>query len=142
VTEETIAELGFRRSPPAFECLVADVGNGSLAGVLVFYVVPFAIRAQPTFYMKELYIRSEDRGQGIGEALMRVAAAEAIRRACVLMKWQVATWNTGAASFYTRLGATPDPVWVDYQLSADAIGRLAASVPTSAEQPNDLTSER
>ena len=127
VTEETLAEQGFRRSPPDFECLVAESPDGALAGMLVFYMIPFTFTARPTFYMKELYIAAEHRGHGVGAELMRAAAAEAERRGCGLMKWQVSNWNVAAASFYTRLGATPDPVWVDYTLDVQALAALARS---------------
>jgi hypothetical protein len=56
--------------------------------------------------------------------LMRVAAAEAVRRGCGLMKWQVARWNDRATRFYERLGATADSEWVDYSLSREDCERL------------------
>ncbi|MEP7345518.1 MAG: GNAT family N-acetyltransferase, partial [Gemmatimonadaceae bacterium] len=128
VTEETLAEVGFHCAPPGFECLVAETDNGGLAGMLVFHLIPFTVNARPTLYMKELYVSAEERGNGIGEQLMRAAAAEAVRRDCGLMKWQVASWNTSAATFYTRLGATADPVWVDYALNVEALAALAGPI--------------
>jgi hypothetical protein len=37
----------------------------------------------------------------------------------------VAQWNTNARSFYERLGATADHLWVDYALSETSIRKLA-----------------
>lgn len=48
-----------------------------------------------------------------------------VRRDCGLRKWQVARWNSDAARFYERLGATPDPEWVDYSLSSEAFAAIA-----------------
>ena len=127
VTEEMLAEQGFRRSPPDFECLVADAGDGTLTGMLVFYLIPFTFTGRPTFYIKELFVAAAGRSGGVGKQLMRAAAALAVRRNCGQMKWQVARWNTAAARFYTNLGALSDPEWVDYVLSAPALSALAES---------------
>ena len=126
VTEATLIEQGFRRSPPDFQCFVADTGDGTLAGMLVFYMIPFTFSARPTLVVKELYVAAASRGNGVGEQLMRAAAAEAISRECGIVKWQVARWNSDAARFYERLGATPDPVWVDYTLNREACAALAS----------------
>ena len=142
VTEMTLVEQGFRRSPPAFECFVADAGGGMLTGMLVFYMIPFTFRAKPTLFVKELFVSVGYRGNGVGEQLMRAAAAEAVRRDCGIMKWQVARWNSAAARFYERLGAAPDPEWVDYVLSSDACAALADAVHRnlSSFRPRPLNS--
>lgn len=127
VTEATLVEQGFTRSPPDFECFVADSPDGELVGMLVFYMIPFTFRARPTLFVKELYVTEAGRNHGVGEALMRAAAAEAVRRDCGLMKWQVARWNTDAQRFYERLGAGADPEWVDYSLSGEDCALLSRS---------------
>ena len=124
VTEEVLVEQGFRRSPPDFECLVTDGPDGKPVAMLVFYVIPFAFRAKPTLFVKELYVNEERRGNGDGDRLMRAAAAEAVKRKCAVMKWQVAKWNTEAARFYKRLGAIPDTEWVDYSVIGDTLADL------------------
>jgi len=128
VTAETLLTQGFEREPPDFHALVADdsdAGGTTLLGMLVYYVIPFTFRARPTLYIKELYVSEPGRGQGIGEALMRAAAGEALTLGCATIKWQVADWNTAARAFYEKLGATADSVWVDYALSETAIRKLA-----------------
>lgn len=132
VTEEVLIEQGFRRTPPDFECYVTDSGAGKLTGMLVFYMIPFAFRAKPTFFVKELFVVESARGSGDGEKLMRAAASEAVRRDCGVMKWQVARWNESAARFYARLGAESDPEWVDYSLDMAACGLLAGDDERSA----------
>jgi GNAT superfamily N-acetyltransferase len=124
VTEETLREQGFRRDPPDFHALVAD-GERGLSGMLVFYLVPFTFRARPTLHVKELFIAESARNRGIGEALLRAAAGEAVRRGCAAIKWQVASWNAAGRRFYERLGAVADEVWVDYGLTGVALENLA-----------------
>jgi GNAT superfamily N-acetyltransferase len=127
VTAETLLAQGFEREPPDFHALVADDSDsaGNLSGMLVYYIIPFTFRARPTLYIKELYVAESGRGQGIGEALMRAAAGEALALGCATIKWQVADWNTKARVFYEKLGATADHVWVDYALSETALRKLA-----------------
>jgi GNAT superfamily N-acetyltransferase len=127
VTAETLLAQGFEREPPDFHALVADDSDpaGKLSGMLVYYIIPFTFRARPTLYIKELYVAGSGRGQGIGEALMRAAAGEALALGCATIKWQVADWNTKARVFYEKLGATADHVWVDYALSETALRKLA-----------------
>ncbi len=125
VTPEYLHEQGFAREPRGFHALVAERAPGEVVGMLVWYLVPFAFRARPTFYIKELFVSEEARGAGAGEALMRRAAAMAVERGCAIARWQVAHWNEGASRFYVRLGARPDPEWVDHVLGEDALRALA-----------------
>jgi ribosomal protein S18 acetylase RimI-like enzyme len=127
VTAETLLAQGFEREPPDFHALVSDDSDsaGALVGMLVYYIIPFTFRARPTLYIKELYVAEPGRGQGIGEALVRAAAGEALALGCATIKWQVADWNTSARAFYEKLGATADHVWVDYALSETALRKLA-----------------
>lgn len=125
VTEDVLLRQGFRQDPPDFQALVAE-REGELVGILVYYFVPFTATAKPTLYMKELYVTDEVRGQGVGEALMRAAAQEALNRGCGAMRWTVADWNAGGKRFYERLGAQANPVWIDYGLGPVALAALAA----------------
>ena len=126
ITEEVLREQGFRRSPPDFNCLIAEEGS-SLVGFLVYYFVPFTYRAKPNLIVKELYIADRHRSRGIGKQLMKAVAKEAQRSGCGLIKWWVARWNERGMEFYKRLGATTDNEWQEFQLSEKAFRDLAAS---------------
>lgn len=130
VTEDVLRERGFRRSPPDFYALVAE-GDGDaesgLLGMAVFHLVPFTAEAVPVLFLKELFVAPGARGRRVGEALMRAVAREAVGRGCGRVRWQVADWNEDGQRFYARLGAEPDPVWVNYALSVEAVRALAGS---------------
>jgi GNAT superfamily N-acetyltransferase len=126
ITEDILREQGFGRSPPDFHCLVAENGT-ELAGLAVYYFVPFTYRAKPNLVIKELYVAESKRSQGVGELLMKAIAKEADKAGCAMMKWWVAKWNERGIAFYERLGAQIDPDWHEFQLSEEAIRRLAAS---------------
>jgi rhodanese-related sulfurtransferase/GNAT superfamily N-acetyltransferase len=142
VTEETLHDQGFRRTPPDFHALVVDAENGSpgeLAAYLVHYLIPFTFRARPTLVVKELFVAEAARGRGHGEALLRAAAREAVANGCAAMKWQVARWNEPAVRFYEQLGAVADPVWVDYGVTGGALSRLTLDPHPSTEPRRQST---
>jgi GNAT superfamily N-acetyltransferase len=126
ITEEILREQGFRRSPPEFECFVAEE-DLKLIGLLVYYFVPFTYRAKPNIIMKELYVAEGHRSKGVGELLMQAVAREAEQTGCGMIKWWVAKWNDRGIQFYERLGARIDPDWHEFQMSEKAFRNLAAS---------------
>src|SRR5205807_8546352 len=126
VTEEVLREQGFRHLPPDFYCLVAEE-DGQLLGLLVYYFVPFTYRAKPNIIVKELYVADGHRNKGVGKLLMKAVAQEAERAGCGMIKWWVAKWNERGIEFYERLGAKIDPDWHEFQMSEEALRRLAKS---------------
>ena len=126
ITEEVLRDQGFRRSPPDFECFVAEE-DLKLTGLLVYYFVPFTYRAKPNIVMKELYVADGQRSKGVGERLMKAVAREAERTGCGMIKWWVAKWNDRGIQFYERLGARIDPDWHEFQMSEKSFRDLAAS---------------
>lgn len=126
VTEEIVLEQGFKRSPPDFHCFVAEEA-GELAGMVVYYFIPFTAIAKPTLYIKELFVATAGRGKGTGQLLMKAVAEVALRKGCGAIKWQVAPWNKDGIRFYEQLGAKANRDWIDFGMSAEAIRALASS---------------
>jgi GNAT superfamily N-acetyltransferase len=58
---------------------------------------------------------------------MKAAAQQAKRIGCGTMKRWVAKWNDRAIQFYERLGAKIDPDWHEFQMSEEALRKLAVS---------------
>jgi GNAT superfamily N-acetyltransferase len=102
---------------------------GELDGTVVGYAVHFptysTFLARPTLYLEDLFVLPVARGSGVGLALFRACAAEAVRQQCGRMEWQVLSWNTPALSFYQRLGAHHLETWHPYRLDGDALAALA-----------------
>ena len=126
ITEEMLREQGFRRSPPDFQCFVAEE-NQKLVGLVVYYFVPFTYRAKPNLIIKELYVADGRRGEGVGRILMKAAVREAEQAGCGMTKWWVAKWNDRGIEFYEQLGARIDHDWHEFQMSEKAFRDLAAS---------------
>jgi GNAT superfamily N-acetyltransferase len=94
----------------------------ALATVSLLYPAP---EQRGQLFMKDLYVCQAWRGQGLGEQLMRFLARYAVRHNCVRFDWTTETSNSGARSFYDRLGARTVPEKVYYRLAGDALLQLA-----------------
>lgn len=114
ITPGIVRESGFRKNPPDFYCIVAEDGD-KIAGMLVYYFLPYTAQNRPAIYMKELYVDESYRGQKIGEQLMNALRAEAERKNCRQIKWTVAPWNEAGVKFYKRLGAKENRDWLNFE---------------------------
>ena len=100
--------------------LVATDGRG-LRGYALYFYTYSSFLARPTLYIEDIYVSKKHRGSGIGLALFRRCAREAIRHKCGRMEWAVLTWNKGAIDFYERLGARRLRDWYVYRLDEEGI---------------------
>ena len=114
ITPSIVRESGFRKSPPDFYCLIAEVDD-RIAGMLVYYFLPYTAQARPVIYMKELYVDENYRGQRIGEQLMNALRKEAELNNCQTIKWTVAPWNEAGIRFYEKLGAKENRDWLNFE---------------------------
>ena len=98
-----------------FYCLVAD-DSGTIAGMLVYYFLPYTAQNRPNIYMKELYVAEPYRNQKVGEKLMLELKKQAKENNCPVIKWMVAPFNESGMRFYERLGAVQNTDWVNYEM--------------------------
>lgn len=111
---------------PRFGVLLAE-GDGGIAGYALFFETYSSFRAQPTLWLEDLFVRPERRGGGHGLRLFRAVAAEAHRRGCARMEWNVLRWNRLAIDFYARLGAAALDEWQTYRLDGAALDAVAGA---------------
>lgn len=114
ITPDIVLESGFRKSPPDFYCIVAD-DNNTIAGMLVYYFLPYTAQNRPAIYMKELFVDGNYREPKIGEQLMIALRKEAELNNCQTIKWTVAPWNEAGIRFYERLGAKENSDWLNFE---------------------------
>ncbi|MBP6224883.1 MAG: GNAT family N-acetyltransferase [Rhizobacter sp.] len=108
---------------PVVEALVAE-GAGSVLGFALFFTNFSTFLAQPGLYLEDLYVRSDQRGRGIGKALLSRVGRIAGERDCGRFEWSVLDWNESAIRFYEKMGATVMPDWRICRLTGDALQRL------------------
>jgi ribosomal protein S18 acetylase RimI-like enzyme len=109
--------------------LVIATQNGrpvGLASIAILYPAP---RETGQLFMKELYVVSGCRGQGVGEALMHFVARHAVAMGCVRFDWTVDRANGSAVEFYRKLGVHPTEEKLYFRVSGEDLERFASSVP-------------
>ena len=113
---------------PSCEVLLAETG-GKLVGLATFAVVYPGPRIGGVLFLKDLYIRADARGGGIGEAIMRYLARLAVERGCERFDWTTETSNPRAMAFYDRLGAKRVADKVYYRFDGEALTAMASATP-------------
>ncbi len=122
MTEELLARNLFRPRPYA-ETLIAEDG-GTPVGFALFFHNFSTFLAKPGIYLEDLFVVPEQRGRGIGRALLHRLAQIAVERDCGRLEWAVLDWNREAIGFYERLGAKPNSEWTVYRLAGEALTSL------------------
>ncbi len=119
VTPEKLRPHLFGERPVA-EALVVDKG-GAVVAFALFFTNFSTFLARPGLYLEDLFVEPEQRGLGIGEALLRRLAQLAAERGCGRFEWSVLDWNEGAIRFYERMGATVMPDWRICRIAGEAL---------------------
>jgi GNAT superfamily N-acetyltransferase len=124
-TEQSLTLALFGDKPSA-EAVIARL-DAEPVGFALFFHNFSTFLGRPGLYLEDLFVRPSFRGRSFGKALLSHLAALAVKRNCGRFEWQVLDWNTPAREFYESLGARPNPAWINYRLSDEALRRLAAS---------------
>ena len=109
---------------PAAEVILAEV-EGKPVGFALFFPTFSTFRGQPGLYLEDIFVRPENRGQGIGKALLSTIARIAVDRGCGRLEWAVLDWNAPAIAFYQARGAVPMDEWTVYRVADSALLALA-----------------
>ena len=125
-TEADIAAALFGPQPAA-EVLIARRSQqiGDAAGFALFFQTFSTFLGRPSLWLEDLFVRPEDRGLGIGRALLHALAERAVDRGCGRFEWAVLDWNASAIGFYESLGARVLGDWRICRVTGDALSKLA-----------------
>lgn len=80
---------------------LAKEKGGKIVGMTVFYE-GFSTWKGKMLYLEDFFILSDFRSSGIGQRLFDAYVAEARKRNCTMLKWQVLDWNEPAIRFYKK----------------------------------------
>lgn len=125
-TEEHFAQALFAPDGQArSHALVAEV-DGQVVGLAVWYVTFSTWTGRHGIWLEDLYVRPDQRGSGLGTALLARLAATVAERGWTRLEWWVLRWNAPSIAFYDSLGATPMEEWVHYRMDGAELAALAA----------------
>jgi GNAT superfamily N-acetyltransferase len=122
-TEAELRDALFGPAPRA-HALLAETG-GAAVGLALYYYTLNTFKLRPNIFLEDLFVEPAHRGSGIGLALMRHLARQAVAENCGWIEWRVLNWNQPSIDFYQRIGAKPIENWHTKQLSGDALVALA-----------------
>ena len=105
------------------EALIAEEDSVPVGFALFFHNFSTFL-AKPGIYLEDLFVVPEQRGRGIGRALLQRLAKIAVERDCGRLEWAVLDWNRDAIGFYERLGARPNSEWTVYRLAGESLNSL------------------
>jgi GNAT superfamily N-acetyltransferase len=100
--------------------LVAQGDGSGLAGYAVWLVQPFTYDLRPTLILKELFVDTAYRRDGIASRLLARLRCEAERVGAGQVTWLVLPSNDAAKRLYRRFGGAPDPDWEHWRLALPA----------------------
>ncbi|MBA0045528.1 GNAT family N-acetyltransferase [Mycobacterium sp. NPDC050853] len=124
ITEEQLRKALFGSTPALF-AHVAEV-DGVVCGTAVWFLNFSTWTGYHGIYLEDLYVKPEQRGAGLGKALLSALAAECVANGYTRLDWAVLDWNTPSIKFYDSLGANPQSDWITYRLSGPALAELAS----------------
>jgi GNAT superfamily N-acetyltransferase len=123
MTEDLLA-AGLFGDRPYAEVLLA-VDEDRPVGFALFFHNFSTFLGRPGIYLEDLFVVPEERGSGVGRAMLEHLARLAVDRGCGRLEWAVLDWNRDAIAFYERLGARPNSDWTVYRLTGEALTTLA-----------------
>lgn len=106
------------------QVLIAEV-EGRAAGFALFFKSFSTFLGRPGIYLEDLYVRPEQRGLGVGKALLREIAKLAHKNGYGRVEWSVLDWNSKAIEFYKSIGAKPMDEWTVYRLTGSELTEFA-----------------
>jgi GNAT superfamily N-acetyltransferase len=124
-TEEAVERLrkDVESGSPYFHAYIALSGTDQVGYVFYFFTYS-TLLAKPTLFIEDIYVPERFRRHGIGRKLLAFCAAEAQRRGCGRMDWNVLDWNSKAIGFYQSCGATVHTEWSMVRLKEENFKNL------------------
>ncbi|WP_089174646.1 GNAT family N-acetyltransferase [Bosea sp. AS-1] len=124
-SEDDIAESLFGESPRVF-CDIAE-WDGEPVGFALWFYTYSTFRGRHGIWLEDLFVRSGQRGRGIGKALMAQLAKRCVDEDLPRLAWWVLNWNEPSRVFYRSIGAKAQDEWTVKRLEGEALAKLGAA---------------
>jgi len=124
VTQVQLEAVLFDGSPHVF-CELA-LRNGHPVGLALWYKTFPSFDGRYGMWLEDLFVEPEQRGGGLGLALLTHIARIATNEGFATVSWNVLDWNEPSIRFYEALGAVRNEPWREYVLKGDALSGLAS----------------
>jgi GNAT superfamily N-acetyltransferase len=75
-------------------------------------------------WLEDLYVTPDQRGSGLGQALLATLAQICVERDYTRLEWMVLDWNEPSIGFYRSIGAESMDEWTRFRLDGPALKAL------------------
>ncbi len=99
--------------------------NDTPVGFTLYFYNFSTFQGKPGIWLEDLFVLPAYRGKGIGMALMKTLAREAVAEGFGRFEWCCLDWNEPSIRFYKNMGAVAMDAWTTYRLTGDALTNLA-----------------
>jgi ribosomal protein S18 acetylase RimI-like enzyme len=103
---------------------LAEAGD-AIVGYALYYYGFSGHQGMPLLYIDDIYVKEENRGHGVGTALLKRLASLAKEHECCRLEWHVFDWNERAIDFYQKIGGKLRKDLLQIRLEKEAMHRLA-----------------
>ena len=112
---------------PALFGLIASQPDEPVAGFALYFLNFSTWEGVHGIYLEDLFVRPQQRGSGLGKALLIRLAQIAVDRGYARVEWSVLDWNTPSIEFYRSLDAVPMNGWTTFRLTGPALRTAAGT---------------
>jgi GNAT superfamily N-acetyltransferase len=126
LTEEQLHAALFGSRPALFGLVATQqAGEHGIVGYALYFLNFSTWEGVHGIYLEDLYVRPDQRGSGVGKALLVALAEIADEGGFARVEWSVLDWNTPSIEFYRALGAVAMDGWTVFRLTGPALQRTA-----------------
>ena len=120
-TEALLSEWIFEKGRAE---VIFAVEDGREVGFALFFHTVSTFLGRAGIYLADLFVLAEERGHGVGKALLQELARIARERGCGRLEWSCLDWNKPSIDFYLGLGAVPMSDWTVYRLAGETLEKF------------------
>ena len=121
-TKELLEEWIFEKKSAE---VIFAVEDGRELGYALFFHNFSTFLGRAGIYLEDLFVWPENRGRGVGKALLKQLAKIAQERSCGRLEWCCLDWNKPSVDFYLALGAQPIGDETVYRAAGETLEKLA-----------------
>ena len=126
ITADQLHAALFGRAPALFGLVaVGGEAQNAVVGYALYFLNFSTWEGVHGIYLEDLYVRPDQRGAGLGRALLTTLAGVANEHGYARVEWSVLDWNAPSIAFYRSLGAEPMDGWTVFRLTGPALKRAA-----------------